>query len=153
MSTRIIPDVVHDQQLLKLTENHSARDAARAMADAKVSAVLIVEEPVETGRLVGICTERDLSAKVVARSMDPDTTKIAEVMTRNPDVLAPHDPPLSALELMRSRGYRHLPVVDGDTLVGMVSIRDLYDDAQHQLEEDVRQREAFIFDTGYGAGH
>lgn len=153
MSLKIIPDVVHDQQLLKLSENHTARDAARAMADAKVSAVLVVDEPVETGRLIGICTERDLSAKVVAGALDPDTTRIAEVMTRNPDTLAPEDSPLSALELMRVRGYRHLPVVAGHELVGMVSVRDLYDAAKDQLEEDVRQREAFIFDTGYGAGN
>jgi CBS domain-containing protein len=52
---------------------------------------------------------------------------------------------------MRTRGYRHLPVVASGTVVGMVSIRDLYAATKEQLEEDVRQREAFMFDKGYGA--
>jgi predicted transcriptional regulator len=53
---------------------------------------------------------------------------------------------------MRVRGFRHLPVLDGDEIVGIVSIRDLYAATKKQLEEDIRQRESFIFDTGYGAG-
>ncbi len=53
---------------------------------------------------------------------------------------------------MSERGYRHLPVVDGERVVGIVSIRDLYAAVNHELAEDLQQREAFIFDTGYGSG-
>ena len=53
---------------------------------------------------------------------------------------------------MSGRGYRHLPVVDGGRLVGIVSIRDLYAGVNSELAEDLRQRDAFIFDTGYGTG-
>jgi CBS domain-containing protein len=74
------------------------------------------------------------------------------VMTPRPDTLAPDESPLNALELMRIRHYRHLPVVDKGKIVGMVSIRDLYAAAKAELEREVRQREAFIFDTGYGVG-
>jgi CBS domain-containing protein len=145
---KIIPDVVRDQTLYKLPPTASARDAAKVMGANKVSGVLVVEGE----RLVGIFTERDLTARVVATGRDPDMTKLAEVMTPRPDVLAPDDAALDALEKMRMRHYRHLPVVDNGKIVGMVSIRDLYAAAKLELEREVRQREAFIFDTGYGAG-
>ncbi len=53
---------------------------------------------------------------------------------------------------MSERGYRHLPVVDDGRVVGIVSIRDLYPAVNIELAEDLQQRDAFIFDTGYGTG-
>ena len=147
MPAKIIPDIVNDQKLYELSQSHSARDAAKLMTKAHVSAVLVVEE----GRLLGIVTERDLTAQVVALGADPDETPLSAIMTADPDTLEPADAPLDALELMRTRGYRHLPVVASGTVVGMGSIRDLYAATKEQLEEDVRQREAFMFDKGYGA--
>jgi CBS domain-containing protein len=147
MTGKIIPDIVDNQTLQTLPETGTAREAAKLMGTNHISAVLIADGE----KLVGIVTERDLRAKVLAGSLDPDNTPISQIMTANPDVLAPDDSPVNALELMRMRGYRHLPVVADDKIVGIVSIRDLYAAAKDQLEEDVRQREAFIFDTGYGA--
>jgi CBS domain-containing protein len=118
------------------------------MAASRVSAVLVTEGE----RLVGIFTERDLTVRVIAAGRDPKTTHLIEVMTPRPDVLRPDDSPMNALDLMRRRHYRHLPVTDGGSIVGMVSIRDLYAFVKDELEKDVRQREAFIFDTGYGVG-
>ena len=74
-------------------------------------------------------------------------------MTQNPDCLSPNDSPNSALQIMSEKGYRHLPVLDGEETVGMVSIRDLYAYVKSNLEEDVRQRDAFMFESGYGAGN
>jgi len=147
MTQKIVPDIVNNQMLKTLGPDASVREAARVMGSNRISAILVTEGE----KLVGIVTERDLTAKVLAGGMDPDATPLAEVMTVNPDTLSPDDSPFNALELMRLRGYRHLPVVEGETAVAMVSIRDLYAAAKDQLEEDIRQREAFIFDTGYGA--
>jgi CBS domain-containing protein len=146
--TKIIPDVVENQALYKVPPTASVADAAKVMAANRVSAVLVTEGE----RLVGIFTERDLTARVVAAGRDPKTTHLVEVMTPRPDVLKPDDSPMNALDLMRRRHYRHLPVMDGGQIVGMVSIRDLYAFVKGELEKDVRQREAFIFDTGYGVG-
>jgi len=146
--TKIIPDVVDNQALYKIAPTASVCDAAKMMAANRVSAVLVTEGE----RLVGIFTERDLTARVVAVGLDPKTTHLVEVMTPRPDVLKPDDSPMNALDLMRRRHYRHLPVMDGGHIVGMVSIRDLYAFVKDELEKDVRQREAFIFDTGYGVG-
>ena len=146
MTGKIVPDIIENQTLQTLPETSTALEAAQLMAKNHISAILVADGE----KLIGIVTERDLTAKVVAGSLDASTTSLSQVMTPNPDVLAPDDSPLNALELMRLRGYRHLPVVAEDKIVGIVSIRDLYAAAKDQLEEDVRQREAFIFDTGYG---
>ncbi len=148
MTDKIVPDIVENQTLYTLAPTATCRDAAKMMEANKISAVLIVADD----GLVGIVTERDLTAKVLAASLDPDATRLESVMTLDPEVLAPDDTPSNALERMRIRGFRHLPIVDSDEIIGIVSIRDLYTATKKQLEEDIRQRESFIFDTGYGAG-
>ena len=148
MTGKIIPDIVDNQTLHTLSKSSTALEAANLMATNRISAILVTE----SDKLVGIVTERDLTAKVLAGKLNPESAALADIMTANPDVLDPSDSPISALELMRLRGYRHLPLVEDGSPVGIVSIRDLYAAAKDQLEEDIRQREAFIFDTGYGAG-
>ena len=148
MAQKIMPDVIGEQNVLTLVPDETALEAAKVMGANRISAVLVVQD----NRLIGIVTERDLAKKVLAGGLDPETTKLSEIMTQDPDTLSPDDSPINALELMSNRGYRHLPVVKGENLVGMVSIRDLYSFVKNQLEEDIRQRDAFIFETGYGAG-
>jgi CBS domain-containing protein len=92
---------------------------AQRMVDRNVGAVLVVED----GRLAGIMTERDLM-RAVARGLSDDTV-VADCMTADPDTIAPDDTIKHAAVLMIHGGYRHLPVVDGDELVGILSIRDL----------------------------
>ena len=148
MTDKIIPDVISNQNLQTLPPEASVREAAKIMGSSKISAILVLKDD----HLIGIVTERDMTAKVLAAGLDPEATQISVIMTPNPDCLSPRDAPNSALEKMSNRGYRHLPVVDGEDVVGMLSIRDLYAYVKNQLEEDVRQREAFMFDTGYGGG-
>ena len=78
---------------------------------------------VEAGRLAGIMTERDLM-RAVARGLRDDAV-VGECMTADPDTIAPDDTIEHAAMLMIHGGYRHLPVLDGDDVVGVVSIRDL----------------------------
>ncbi len=148
MQRRIVPDLVSNQTLASLPPSATVRDAARVMTERHIGAILVAVD----GRLQGIFTERDVLARVVAVGLDPDDTVLGGVMTPNPDTVAPNDTALEALRKMSERGYRHLPVVDSDRLVGIVSIRDLYAAVNHELAEDLQQREAFIFDTGYGSG-
>jgi CBS domain-containing protein len=89
------------------------------MADRNVGAVLVLE----AGRLAGIMTERDLM-RAVARGLRDDAV-VGECMTADPDTIAPDDTIEHAAVLMIHGGYRHLPVVDGDDVVGVLSIRDL----------------------------
>jgi CBS domain-containing protein len=146
MDRRIVPDVVSGQNLATLNPDATVKQAAALMVDHHCAAVLVMNGD----KLAGIFTERDITRRVVAEGRDPDTTKLADVMTPDPDTLSGDDLAGSALERMTERGYRHLPVVDDGKVVGMVSIRDLYRTAKEMLEADLRDREAFIFGDGYG---
>ncbi len=148
MQRKIVPDIVQGQSVNLVSPETSVRDAVRAMTDGHFGAVLVGSD----GKLAGIFTERDLLTRVVDRGRDPGETQLREVMTADPDCVAPEDAAIEALERMRQRGYRHLPVTDGAQVVGIVSIRDLYAAAKGELEEDLQQREAYIFGTGYGSG-
>lgn len=148
MRLRIIPDIVNDQKLSVLSKQDTAREAAKQMAEKDIAAIVVTDDG---GKLLGIVTERDLTRRVIAGNRDADKVTVGEIMTGDPDTLAPGDSALDALELMRTRKYRHLPVVDDDSVVGMVSIRDLYAAVKTALEKDIRETEAFVFGDRYGA--
>jgi CBS domain-containing protein len=148
MQSRIIPDIVDEQKLCTLSESHTVHQAAQKMAASDVAAIIVLDAE---NHLAGILTERDLTRRVLAEGLNGDKTILSEVMTKNPDTLAPNDIAMDALELMQARKYRHLPVVDGDNVVGMVSIRDLYAAVKRTLELDIQETEAFVFGDRYSA--
>jgi CBS domain-containing protein len=129
------------QTLTTLTADVTVRHAAKTMAERHIGAVLITSN----GKLEGIFTERDVLNRVVAPGKDPDTVKVGEVMTRNPDTVTPEATALDTLIRMQTKGYRHLPVVNDGELVGIISVRDLFNAVKRELEEDIQEREAFIF--------
>ena len=146
MKRRIVPDIVDQQELWTITPQTSVREAARLMTQRRIGAAMVLSE----GRLVGIFSERDLTHRVVAPGLDPDATLVGQVMSSNPVTIGPRDSATDALELMRTHNFRHLPVVENGRAVGMVSVRDLYDAVKEQLEEDLQERDAYIFGSGYG---
>ena len=146
MVRRIVPDVIGGQTLQSVSPDDTARFAARLMREKRIAAVLVMNG----SSLVGIITERDMTARVVAAGLDPETTRARDIMTANPDTLSPSDTASDAIRMMRERNYRHLPVVDGATVVGMVSVRDLYAVYNTELEQDLKDRNAFIFGESYG---
>ncbi len=105
--------------LLTISADATLRDAAKAMADRGVGAVVVLE-----GRaLAAILTERDVMKAVAAGS--DGSAPVADWMTRHPETIEPEDSTDHAASLMIHGGFRHLPVVLGDEVVGIVSIRDL----------------------------
>lgn len=142
MHRSIVPDLIAEKQTLTtFSADTTVRQAAKAMAERHIGAVLITAN----GKLEGIFTERDVLNKVVAPGKDPETVLLGEVMTRNPDTVSPDATALDTLIRMQTKGYRHLPVVDDGELVGIVSVRDLFSAVKRELEEDIQEREAFIF--------
>jgi CBS domain-containing protein len=107
------------RDLLSVEPGLSLTEVAERMVDKDVGAALVTEQ----GRLVGILTERDV-LRAVARGQGGDAT-VVDWMTRNPDTLDPDDTTQHAAVLMIHGGFRHLPVTEGDEVVGMLSIRDL----------------------------
>src|SRR6202050_285854 len=94
--------------------------AARAMQQADTGSVVVTDE----GKVVGILTERDL-LRAAAAEGDPDREQVRLWMTSRPDVLGPDERADAAWASLTSHHYRHLPVVQGDRCVGVVSLRDL----------------------------
>jgi len=129
----IVPHVIKRQELATLAAGCTVRAAVKLMVQRHIGAVLITER----GRLAGIFTERDVTERVVGAGRNPDRTTLGQVMTAKPDAVAPSDSVRAALELMARGGYRHLPVVDGRRLIGIVSIRDLYRSVIDQMEADI----------------
>ncbi|MEQ9448379.1 MAG: CBS domain-containing protein [Rhodospirillaceae bacterium] len=147
MIRKIVPDVISDQVLHKVSPKDTVRTTARVMRDNKIAAVLVMEDE----RLVGIITERDMTVRVIAAGLNPDSAAATDVMTADPDTLSPHDTAADAILMMKNRGYRHLPVVENNKVVGMVSVRDIYAVHNGELEQDLKDRNAFIYGESYGA--
>ena len=148
MQGKIIPDVLQRLTIARVTIDDNVLTAAKMMSDAHIAALIVVDND---DKLIGIITERDLTQRVLAAGLDGQATKVGDVMTANPDTLAPDDSARDALELMQTRGYRHLPVAEDGKCVSIVSIRDLYASVKEALEKDIKETEAFVFGDRYGA--
>lgn len=148
MLRKIIPGVIGAApEFVTITPDATAADAARLMRTRVVGAVMVVEGEM----LRGIVTERDLVFKLVAEGRSAETTRLTDVMTADPETLAPSDSVLDALDKMQAGRYRHLPVVENGRVRGMVSIRDLFGAARATLEEELHNAEALIHGEQYGA--
>ncbi len=118
------------ERLISFASDDSVLEAAKAMAERIIGSVLVTEN----NKLIGIFTERDVSFRVVAKGLDPKTTTLAQVMTENPETIGPNQLCGDILDKMRQGGFRHLPVIDRDKLIGVISIRDIYAAVIHDLE-------------------
>jgi len=146
MQRRIVPGVIDgQQQLCSLPPRATVLEAAALMRERRVAAVLVLD----AGRLRGIVTERDIVFRVVAAGLPIDTTAISAVMTADPETLAPDDTAVAALQKMQDGHYRHLPVLRGEEICGVVSIRDIYESVRQTLQDELAQTEAMIYGSQY----
>lgn len=107
------------RSLLIVEPGETITGVAQRMVERNLGAVLVFDG----GRLAGIMTERDLM-RAVAQGL-PGDALVSQYMTRNPETIAPDDTTQHAAVLMIHGGFRHLPVVEQDDVVGILSIRDL----------------------------
>jgi CBS domain-containing protein len=107
------------RDLLSVGADERIADAARRMVDRGVGAVLVMDG----ARLAGILTERDVLRAVAEGRVDEAT--VAERMTRHPETVEASESTAHAASLMIHGGFRHLPVTDGGSVIGIISIRDL----------------------------
>jgi CBS domain-containing protein len=141
MPHRAVIKIIQNRSFLTSTPEKSVRAVAAHMRDNGGGAVLIVAP--EDGRLVGICTERDLTFKVLAAGLDPHTTPVRSVMTANPESIGPDKPFGHALHLMHEGGFRHMPVVlDDGRPIGVISARDALGLELFNFRNELEQREA-----------
>ena len=114
--------------------------ALQLLAQHEVGALVVMDG----GRLVGIVSERDYTRKVALQGRNSRETKVADIMTAHVLTVTPGTGTRACMALMSERKFRHLPVVDGDTVLGMISIRDIMDDIIADHEATIAQLESYI---------
>ncbi len=133
MTNRPMHEVMHRRSPVTLRPEASVHEACLVMRDHRVGAVLVTSP---AGGLLGIFTGRDAVARVLAEARDPHTTRLEQVMTARPECLGPHCTAIEALRLMRDSGFRHVPVVHGERLLGIVSRGDFHGLETARLEAE-----------------
>ncbi len=118
----LIRHVIRDREPYSMKATATVQDAAEFMASRNVGAVCVVDD---AGKLLGVISERDVLRRVVVLRRDPTSTQVGEVTSELRAVINCDETPHQALERMELIGTRHLPVVDGERWVGMLSMRDL----------------------------
>jgi CBS domain-containing protein len=125
MSTLTVAELVKDRrtdELIALPASASVADAVAVMREREVGAVLVMNEE---GLVAGLFSERDLLVRVVDAGRDVKATPLSMVMTRDVKFVSPGTSTEAALALMHLHRFRHLLVIDGPQVYGLVSMRDL----------------------------
>ena len=112
--------IIEQREVASSPGDITVSEAARLMREKRVGAVAVVQ----AGQLIGIFTERDALFRIVAEGRDPQTVRLSEVMTRNPQTIHPDKPFADALHIMYEGGFRHVPVVEDGRPIGIISARD-----------------------------
>lgn len=117
--------------IYQLAPSITVFEALQLLAQYEVGAMLVMDQ----GKLVGVVSERDYTRKVALQGRNSKTTLVADIMTRDLITVTPQTRTRDCMTLMSQKRVRHLPVVDGDQVLGMISIRDIMDDiiADHEL--------------------
>ena len=128
-----------------VTPKDTVYRALQLMAENNVGAVMVSE----AGRMVGIFTERDYCRKVILMGRSSLNTPIQEIMTQKMITVRPDQPLEECLELMTKYHIRHLPVHDGDKLIGLVSMRDVMETIISVKEDRIERLESYILGAEY----
>ena len=115
-------------------------DGLKLLAEYEVGAMVVMDK----GRLVGVLSERDYTRKVALQGRNSRETPVADIMTRDVITVTPQTGTKVCMALMSQKKIRHLPVVDGAQVLGMISIRDIMDDIIADHEETIAQLHNYI---------
>jgi len=117
----VVMDVVRDRRVYSIDADKTVLEAARFMMEHNIGALPVLRD----GKLVGIFSERDVMNRVVAAGRTPGTTRVSEVMTSNPRTVDADESLEDCLFLMKEFNFRHVVVMSGGELSGLVSLRDI----------------------------
>jgi CBS domain-containing protein len=136
MFSQRVRHVMEKKKLLTAPPETTVSKAAKLMANKNVGAVMVVENE----RLVGIFTERDAVFRVMAKGLDAQTTKLAQVMTNEPQTVDPEKSFGYALLMMYENGFRHVPVIENGKPIGIVSSRNALDPDMEEFVSEAQRR-------------
>ena len=129
---REMAEIIRNQRPLTLPPTATVQEACAHMHERRIGAVLVTND---NNELIGIFTGRD-AVRVLAEGKLPHATPLQQVMTENPECLPPRHTAIHALRLMRDGGFRHVPVVENGTVIGIVSRGDFRGLEQDRLDEE-----------------
>jgi CBS domain-containing protein len=129
-----------DATTYNLNPGDSVFAALQQLADHNVGAMMVMEG----GKLVGVFSERDYTRKIALAGRSSKDTLVADIMTSQVLTVSPNSRTRECMSLMSEKNIRHLPVVDGDKVMGMISIRDLMNDIIADHENTISQLESYI---------
>ena len=129
-----------DGTLWHVTPEVSVFDALKVLAEHEVGALMVMEG----GKLVGVFSERDYTRKIALQGRNSKDTPVADIMSRTVIAVGPRTGTRQCMALMSEKRIRHLPVVEGSMVLGMISIRDLMDDIIAEHEVTIAQLESYI---------
>ena len=130
----------HHSELWHVRPEDTVFEALQTLAGYDVGALMVME----ADRLVGVFSERDYTRKIALQGLNSKDTTVAEIMTRNVLSVKPSTDTSDCMTLMSEKKIRHLPVLDGSKVLGMISIRDIMDDIIANHELTIAQLESYI---------
>jgi len=129
-----------DKTVHTIAPTASVFDAVKLMADKNIGAVVVAD----AGRIVGLVTERDYARKVVLMSKSSRDIPVSEIMTAQVKCVSPERSSEECLAVMTENRFRHLPVLEGGKLVGLVSIGDLVKDVISEQKFQIEQLQHYV---------
>jgi CBS domain-containing protein len=135
-----ISQLIKGHELYWVDADQKIMDVVQAMVQRNIGAVPVVRE----GKLVGIFSERDLMRRVFVEQRDPRQTAVGEVMTKDPFVVPPNTSLDECMLIMKTHGFRHLPICEGDRLQGLISLRDILLYEVDEKDVDLQMMRAYI---------
>ena len=135
-----VSDLIKGRPLYSISPEETVLEATTFMKEKNIGAVVVLRDE----ELIGIFSERDVMNRVVADGRNPAMTGVMEVMTTKPRTVPPSESVDNCMFLMREFGFRHLPVVEGKFVHGLVSLRDILLDELAEKDAEVKQMRAYI---------
>jgi CBS domain-containing protein len=128
-------ELLKDRKIYSIDAANTVLEAARFMMEHNIGALPVLRN----GELAGIFSERDIMNRVVAVGRTPGHTAVAEVMTANPRAVSVDESVEECLFIMHEFGFRHLPIVEGKQLRGLVSLRDVVMQQAAEMQRQTRR--------------
>jgi CBS domain-containing protein len=128
------------QRIIQVTSSDTVQRALELMKTDRVRAILVIDN----NQLAGIVSQGDCAIRAFLAGRDAKTTPVSDIMTANPMTVKPGDPMELCMGIMATKGFRHLPVVAQNTVVGVVSIGDVVKQMMSDLGEHVSFLETYI---------
>jgi|TARA_B110000003_G_scaffold225453_1_gene226240 CBS domain-containing protein len=142
--TRTLLEIINDKDIKELLTVDSKKpviEALTIMAEYKIGALIVTNE----STMVGVISERDYAREIILEGKSSKDTKVEEIMTKKVLTLSAEDKLEKGLEIMTQKRIRHMPVMDGKELIGMVSQGDLVKEMISYQKELIKELEAFVY--------